>query len=221
MKLSLNYGVSIVVLAIGLTLASGVIHGRLSHRWSPPEEMLTAAHKLENLPDRFGEWQFQDSLPLEQGVLNMLQCAAYANGSYVNQQTGETVVLTIVLGPPGTIWAHKPDGCYTSREYTVYQPRKRVDFRDDGLPDETFWALTFQSTDIDANLLRVFYAWSEGSAWSAPDEPRFEFGGQPFLFKVQVAGPPGADSGADEPCFRFLQSFLPVARQHLLEPAGK
>lgn len=211
-----NFSYLAVLLGIGLTLASGVIHGRLSHRWGPPPEILEAAKQLDSLPERFGNWRLQTSVPLDSNALKMLQCVGYINRAYVHDSTGESVTLTVVLGPPGPIWGHKPDGCYSSREYRVVEQRRQVVFPG-AAPDEAFWVITFESKDVQASLLRVFYAWSDGTVWSAPGEPRLKYGGRPFLYRMQVAGVPRIDARkeADNPCYEFLESFLPVSRQYL------
>lgn len=211
-----------IVLVVGLTLLSGIIHGRMSDRWGPPQDSLAAANKLAEIPDQFGGWKLQISEEISDSVVEMLECAGYINRTYVNQETGESVNVAILLGPPGPISVHTPEICYSSRDYAIVGEPQQVTVRSSQGSDDEFWAMTFQSRDLSADILRVYYAWSTGGGWSAAKAPRFTFAACPYLYKIQLAGhlPPGADAEASDPCRSFLQNFVPVATRYLVEPAG-
>ena len=70
-------------------------------------------------------------------------------------------------------------------------------------------------------MLRVYYGWSEGGPWLAPDSSRLAFAGRPYLYKIQVASQhaPGDAPEADDPCLQFLKAFLPVLKDHLVPHA--
>jgi len=211
---------SALVLGIGLvaasTLLSGAIHGWMSDRWGPPRNALAAAEKLQDIPDRFGNWELQSSDELAESVLTMLECIGYTFRTYVNQETGETVRVGVLLGPSGAMSVHTPEICFSSRDYTVFEERRRVAIENAG---GEFWALTFRANNLDADMLRVYYGWSTGEGWSAPEEPRFTYAGSPFLYKIQLAGslPRGADPETGDPCRAFLNDFVPVAERYLVK----
>ena len=54
-------------LVVGLTVTAGVIHGRLSHRWGPRQDMLAAAQRLQAVPNEFGNWRLRNSRPFPSG----------------------------------------------------------------------------------------------------------------------------------------------------------
>ena len=85
-------------------------------------------------------------------------------------------------------------------------------------PQDELWSTTLQSTRLDASYLRVYYGWSTGGAWSAPADGRFAFVGQPYLYKIQVAGvlPSMDDESASDPALSFLKVSLPVVKQFLV-----
>jgi hypothetical protein len=61
---------------------------------------------------------------------------------------------------------------------------------------------------------RVYYAWRRfDGPWQAPDDPRWTLGGQPMLYKLQLAcdalPAPGESSDSDA-VHRFLTDLLPV-----------
>lgn len=207
-----------MILAIALTLVSGVIQGRMSDRWGPPPALRAAADKLKELPSQFGGWRLASTEKMSQDVVNMLECEGYLFGTYVNDQTGETVRASIMLGPSGPISVHTPEICYSSREYTIDEDRHQVPLEIPGSKDK-FWALTFRSNNLDANTLRVYYAWNANGSWTAPNDARFAFASCPFLYKIQLAGNASREvaSGKDDPCYRFLEDFVPAIRSCLVK----
>jgi hypothetical protein len=211
-----------IVLLTGLTLVSGGMHGWMSHRWGLPPATRIAAEKLVEFPDRFGSWQLQSAEEMTEETANTLECAGYFVRAYANQDTGESVRVAVLLGPAGPIAVHTPEICYSSRAYAIREERQRVTIQNSDGSDEEFWALTFRSNDLDASLLRVCYAWSTGGPWSAPEDARFTFAGSPYLYKIQLASElaPGTDLQTSDPCERFLQDFVPVAKRYLVEPSG-
>jgi hypothetical protein len=209
--------ISGVILVVVLTVLSGVIQGRMSNRWGPPRAVLAAAEKLDDIPSQFGDWRLTSSDEIIQSTLKMLECTGYILRTYENQATGEAVRMSVLLGPSGPMSVHTPEICYSSRDYTVHEERHQVPIEIDG-SSESFWALTFQSNSLDADMLRVYYAWNAGDRWSAPEDPRFAFADRPFLYKIQLASqlPPGADLEAVDPCHKFLKDFVPLARSYLV-----
>ena len=205
-------------MAAGLTLASGLIHGRMSNRWVGDSKIAdTAVEKLGQLPDRFGDWQGQALEDLPENTVIILECMGHSIRTYVNQETGESVRVAIILGPAGPMSVHTPEICYSSRNQKVKQQRQRVAVPKNG--NDEFWALTFQSTDVDARLLRVYYAWTTGHTWTAADDPRWGFAGNRYLYKIQLSGNVSAESKND-PCRNFLREFIPAARLFLVEPSS-
>jgi hypothetical protein len=164
------------------------------------------------------QWQARGSEPLSDYAIAMLQCAGYINRTYCYGQTEQTVAATVVLGPPGLIWGHTPEGCYPDHLYVIEQPARRLQFRPDERPDESFWLVTFRPRNQPRRLLHVVYAWSDGGPWVAPDSPRFVFGGRDFLYKLQVAAYASDDPFNDaEICRQFMEVFLPIADRHLVQ----
>jgi hypothetical protein len=58
--------------------------------------------------------------------------------------------------------------------------------------------------------LRVTYGWITGAEWMASQSPRFEFGGQPLLYKIQMAADvaPTEDGALADPCKSFFEALL-------------
>ena len=207
----------LLLIGIGLIMANGMIHGRLTYRWTDqPDAMRAAAAKLAELPEDFGEWRMEESQLFDDYTLGILQCEGYVKRSYMHQKTGQLVNVAIIVGPFGPTSTHTPGICYTSRNYQIHGAAERIEL---SAADAALWFMTLQSTDIDTHTIRVAYAWSDGGPWSASSQPRIEYGGRPYLYKIQVAGRLSAfDPEEQDPCRSFLESFLPVLEPNLLRP---
>ena len=148
----------LIVSAIGLTLAGGILHGRLSHRWGPSDQAEAAGRRLAEFPDQVGDWTTRDRSELSTRTVDMLQCTGYVNRTYINHATGEIVNLAVVVGPPGSISVHVPELCYNSTYYKTVQKRRAVKARDAAGENVESWAMTFESTRVDKTTLRVHMA---------------------------------------------------------------
>jgi hypothetical protein len=199
-------------LAAGITLAAAVLHGHWTNRWGPPDALPKAAAVFAQLPQEFGAWHLVESQPLAPSARGILQCHDDAQGLYENRQTGEHVLFTLLLGPPGPMAVHTPEICYGSIDHVPLAQRQRVVLDPPEL-ENSAWMVQFQDLhELQGNITRVYYAWSEGSKWDAVEEPRITFGGNPYLFKMQllVRLPEESAAVAADPGRAFLREFLPV-----------
>ena len=133
--LKLIFGVAIVAV---LTLASGIIHGRMTDRWGPAPDTVIAAEKLARFPEEFGDWKLQSKEELGDDTTKMLECVESVCGLYVNRVTGDVVSLMVILGPPGPIAVHTPEICVSSRDYTAQGRRSPITIQDQTAPITRF-----------------------------------------------------------------------------------
>ena len=199
-----------IVLVLGITLVTGAVHGRFMQRWGPAPDLLAAARHLDTFPQQMGDWQLLKKEPMDESTVQMLSCAGYVNNRYQNRKTGDEVGIAIMLGPSGPISVHTPEVCYSSRAYAIQEPRQSISLSGrDGRP-HTFWSLLFRTNTPSTDRLRVCYAWRGEEAWEASSNPRFEFAGRPFLFKLQIASlvPSDQADASHNPCADFLSAML-------------
>ena len=212
-----------ILLAVGLTIASGIIQGRMTNRWGAPIDTVAAANRLKEMPRDFGDWRLQEADELDKEVLRQLDPAAYLVRRYQNQQTGDVVNVTVLLGRPGPISVHIPEVCLGTQNYEVVGERQKVAISAAAGADE-FWWLDYKVRNLGGGHLRMYYAWSSGNRWVAPKDPRFWSAGMPYLYKLQlstVLPPDSTNPKSDDPCRKFLQDFVPAARKYLVPPPAK
>ncbi len=211
------------LLAIVLTVASGAVIGKMSNRWGPSPDSLAAAKKLESFPKEFekgelGNWKLQSSEKMSDEAFKMLQCIGYISRIYVNQESGERVSVSVIIGPSGPISVHAPltikGGCLTG--YKVVDPLKATAVGDSG---DQLWAATNEKKSLEANLLRVYHGWTPGNRWEATENPRWSLARCPYLYKIQVASqhPAGTNLKSNDPCKDFLEKFIPEIRKYLID----
>jgi hypothetical protein len=208
------------ILTIAITIVGGVLHGRLTGRWGASLEALAAAERLESLPTKLGSWQLEKTEELSAFEMNELEPYGHVSRVYFDSATGQRVSFFVVVGPVGKTAAHTPEICYSSQAYTMIDAPKPTNPDVEGHRKDALFAMTFRSNSLDAGLLRVYYGWSTGSNWEAPEEwdGRFLFARSPYLYKLQLSANLGPDATPDsiDPCESFLKDLLPVLRDHMV-----
>jgi hypothetical protein len=214
-----------ISIVIGTTLLVGAIQGKLTRRWGMSADVTALGAQLESLSTdavvdgQGGEWQMTENSRLEPVVIDVLECVGHIKRTYVHRQTGESVNVAVMLGPPGPIAVHTPEVCYSSQNYRFEQSRERVEISTAGGRSDSFWSLTLGAKDPGDNRLRVYYAWTSGGPWQASERPRFEFSGRSCLYKIQLASlaPPAGAPESKDGCRRFLEAFIPALDRALLK----
>lgn len=219
MKLFSTFIAFLVLLAA--TLAAGWLHGRLTNRWEVPVDSKLVAERLSvPLPVEAGNWKLLVEDKFSDEVVRVLQCPAHINRTYEHQQSGDVATVAVIVGPPGPISVHTPEICYSSREYTQTGETHKVSIDGGKNAKHTLWELPFKANkNLKRKELRVFYAWSTGTEWTAAEYPRFSYGGMPYLYKIQlsVTTNPLATNSEFDPGQDFLQNFLPELQSRLVE----
>lgn len=196
----------LLAVVIALTLASGTLYGRLTQRWGPSADLVAAADHVRSFPKQLGAWQLVEDSTMPDSTQRTLECAGYVNRTYIHQETGQSIGLAIIVGPPGPTAVHTPEICYSSRSYNIKERPSKIE---GDSQDHSFWGVLFQSRAAGAQQMQVYYAWNNGEKWEATDNPRIKFGGQRMLYKIQISGDKGLGIGNEltNPAKKFVDAL--------------
>lgn len=204
------YRICLTVVAAGLILAAGFLHGRIIDRWGDSHEMTDAVARLQQLKPAFGDWTSQD-LELNPKHQQVAEIIGYIHRQYVNRSTGNRVTVLLICGRPGPIAVHSPDICYQGAGY-VMGPKsiQTVGSMAPGRAPE-FWTARF-AKEPDPTSLNILWSWSDGGRWFAPDNPRLVFYRAKVLYKLYIVHETRQYSGpvVDDVIQLFTKDFFPA-----------
>jgi hypothetical protein len=206
--------------ALMAIVASGVIHGLLTDRWQTAAEPAAEAGRLELVPFVLGDWVGQD---IETDRLQVGPVAGYLHRRYLNRQTGIGVTVFFVCGRPGPVCIHTPDICYTASGHEIVS-QDRLSLPADVDEGEFRTAKLRKSNSTQEQQLRIFWAWSDGRAWSVPESPRLSFARCSVLFKLYLlreessptrpgAQPDNTETLTNDPCLDLMRLLIPEWRK--------
>ena len=210
----------VLAAAVAVVLVTGVVHGLMTDRWGagPDQKLTEAAARLGEVPLQLGRWEGEPQ-EMPERERQVAGVAGYARRWYWHRELGEAaprVWLSLVCGRPRDVGAHTPDVCYSGQGYRLMgEPKRREVPTPDGAA--AFWVAEFRGPpSLGSARCRVWWSWSDGDGWQAPEMPRWTFAGRGALYKLTVleertgeGGPPGEDPGLD-----FLSDLLPRVRLH-------
>ena len=195
-----------------VALGVGVVYGVGTDRWRNSRELESALGRLEAVPLEVGDWKGTD-VPYEAEDFARAGIKGAVNRTYKNTRTGATVSVLIVCGRGGPISVHTPDVCYAGTGYEALgaQERRAVPVDPAGEP-AGFWALQLGKPNaVVPTRLEIYWAWSTGGPFEAPDNARFTYARSPALYKMYVVREfaPTSRAAKDNPCEQFLRRVLP------------
>ncbi|WP_158264966.1 exosortase-associated EpsI family protein [Blastopirellula marina] len=199
-----------------LTIVPALIQGNYMNRWGTPPSMSKAAAVFEHLPTEIGRFRYQeDGEPIGAEAREFLGLDDYVSRSYLNEETGERVVLLLMLGRPGPLVRHPPNFCYESLGMTQIGDVQALS----GLGEDSssqFNLLRYQQPGLTQNRFFVAYSHTVNGSWSAPKLGRLKFGGEPFLYKLQLLVPCSiSEEASRESLTEFLAAFIPAFKASL------
>ncbi len=206
----------LTVSAAVVLVASGVVHGLWTDRWTQnPQEVQAAAERLKQVPAVIGRWEGAD---IEMNTDPRLGLAAVVARRYVQRETGQVVTIYLACGRPGPICIHRPDVCYVADGYQEVESPRRVTVPGVGAVPPEFWTARYmrQRPDGQTNL-RIYWAWHSSEGWKGADNPRVAFAGESVMHKLYVirelANPNEPADG--DACAEFMRELLPMLEERL------
>ena len=207
-------------LAVGATLYSGLLHGRIRHEFGLGEDLTEQVRLVKSLPSEFG--QTEDGRPawvivgepqaLDDDIVDLLECAGHYQAMYRSTLRPDWVVqLLVMVGPPGPLLGHSPAVCYPASGARYLSGPERVEFANENEEDVELQVMLFEQGKLYKRRVKVGYAFSVGENFLSPDNIWMTLGRAPYLYKIQLhcALPPGneIDDVQDDPLVAFMGDF--------------
>jgi hypothetical protein len=209
----------LLVAGAALIFLSGLWHGLATERWGKGGQharLDAIVARLDALPLTLGDWKGQDvATDREQFV--QAGCAGWLTRQYVRGPDGAVVSVMLLAGRPGPISVHPPEACYRNLGYAQHAASQRVQ------PPRllaSLWVATFIPEHSDTlPPLRIFWGWSAGSGWIAPDHPRVVFASESALLKLYLLHHLDSVDApvASDPSLDLLGELLPVIQRTVFD----
>jgi hypothetical protein len=206
-----------IIPAVALILiTSGLVQGYRIHRWGPPRDLRAAGDRLATVPAVIGDWESTTDT-IDPRQLEVAEATAHLARCYVNRRTGDEVHVLILCGRPGPVALHPPTLCYQGAGYSVPKKPDPFTVEDSAGPVGTLQTVQMVKEGLSPEPLRVFWAWSNGGAFSTPDDPRMTYIQAGFLYKLYVVRRLSRidEPLQDDPATGFVRELLPTLRTNL------
>ena len=198
------------ILVAATTLPAAWYHGHVTNRWSDNEMIEFHSRELPLVPRKFDQWRVVDEgQPLDQYVIDELGVHAHFNRIYEND-TGDRVTALVMVGEAGPLVRHPIEICYGNRA------KKLVNSVDlsigDSDPPQQFNIRRYEPKSVLEDEFYVAYAFCYDNSWQIPTVPRYEYGGKPVLYKMQVLTNAGDTPERESPAYLidFIEKFSNV-----------
>jgi hypothetical protein len=208
------------LIGLAIVAGAGAMHGVKTERWQPSQALTAAAERLECVPNDIDGWR-AEALELPAGSLELAGARRAVVRRYVDQSTGNTLYVSLMVGPSGQMAVHRPEHCYVGSGFNFVGGAVRVPLTlADGTRAE-FWTSRFEKPEPGGSReLRIFWSWRAGNDWRAPESPRWALADLPYLYKLYVVRETftKAERIEEDPSVEFLQLLLPRLNEVLAEP---
>jgi hypothetical protein len=203
--------------AIALVIAAGLVHGFWTDRWTVSRAPAEAAARLDKLPLSVGDW---DGQVVAGDTRSSEAITGQLYRHYVNRKNGSEVTVAIFSGLPGPVSIHTPDVCYGAAGFKVAARTKYRHPAEGGSPAAEFWTADLHKVRATETLhQRIFWSWTAGGQWQAPDEPRLAFVAEPVLYKLYLVRSLNSTSEPidGDPCVDLLRQLLPQLQKEIFD----
>jgi hypothetical protein len=193
--------------AIALLLVSGLLYHSQA---SSSEQLDIAAARVAGVPKIVGDWHGKDEAT-EDRAFAQAGAKAYWARQYVNQKTKDSVLVILMCGRAGKMAVHTPEVCYSGAGYELHEQPTVCPINDGA----RFWTAKFTKK---TSHLRLYWAWNARGVWEASSGPRWQFRGEPFLYKLYVSrdiSEQASVAAEADATAEFLRGFVPVLQQTL------
>jgi hypothetical protein len=206
--------------ALAVLVTSGVVHGLWTERWQPSQLLQEAVARLERVPLEIGHWKGR-ALETDAEAFEQAGAQGYWSRQYTHPGKKSSVTVILMCGRAGRMAVHTPEVCYRGAGYEMVGAATSRSFAFGTRTDELATAHFRKDAGLGVDL-RLYWAWNAHGLWRAPGSPRWEFRGDPFLYKLYVVHELSSPSGAGaKPAQEFLRHLLPELDRALFPPPSE
>jgi hypothetical protein len=208
-----------LLIAIGVIVLSGVVHGIWSSRWQTSERLDQAVARVPLVPKTAGDWHAED-VEVNPDAYAQTGALGYWMRRYKHQKTGNEVTVILMCGPSGKMSVHTPNICYQGAGFLIQGEPVECTVSEKNWTAALWTADFAKETGAGDQRLRIFWSWTAGEQWSAPDNARFAFSGQPALYKLYVVRDMTFSRAAleNDPAVDLMRQLLPLMDKTLFSP---
>jgi hypothetical protein len=179
-----------VLVIAALIVGGAIVHGAVTQRWSVFAPDPARTERLHAFEVHHGDWS---PTPVDTEMPTNERSTATAR-RYLSAAGGQSAVVTIISGIPGSVSTHTPDVCYVGSGYRCLRGPKKETLELPTGATATYYIADFEkATKTKLDRVRIRWAWSTDGTWIAPDSPRWQFAKQlnsvPTLYKLYIATP--------------------------------
>lgn len=187
---------SIWACCAAMIVVTGVIDGHYSQRWDSSNQLANASLALNNLPLKIEDWIGTDT-EISPQHLKTAGATGSISRSYTNRKSGEQIQVMVLCGPHGPIALHPPTVCFLSAGWQLKSPPQKNNIKRPNEDSCSFWQAKFSHTQQRREqVILTDWAWNNGDGWTAATNPRFDYAGSPYLFKLYVTSSPSPTTDA-------------------------
>ena len=192
------------------TLPAVWYHGRTTNRWFNNEIADFHASEIQSIPREIAEWRVVDEGPsLPDYATVELGVHAHFNRIYEND-VGDRVAALVMIGDAGPLSRHPVEICYGNRAKRLVHSFGMAVERD--YVKQEFNIHRYEPKSVLEDEFFVAYGYCYDDVWKTPTAPRYEYGGNPVLYKMQVLTNAGETPDRETPAYLldFIEKFSAV-----------
>lgn len=207
-----------ILIALAILVASGLVHGFWAERWNPSQALQAAADRVDQVPFDIGDWKGQ-VIESDAGAFFQTGAQKFWTRSYSHARRNVSLLAILMCGRAGRMSVHTPEVCYRGAGFQMEGNVEPLTVQSEFGEDlGTFWTARFSKQSGVTSNLRLYWAWNATGSWRAPSAPRWEFRGEPFLYKLYLSQEgPGLSNPSNEAVQDFMKQFLPELHKTLFD----
>jgi hypothetical protein len=201
--------------ALSVLGASGYVHGVWTERWQKSGELERALTRVDLVPMKVGTWEAK-ALEADAETFRRAGAQKYWVRQYTDTLTNTNATVILMCGRAGRMSVHTPEVCWQGVGFGMAEAPTVMT-----LPPGagSLWTAKFLKASDSNTDLQLLWGWNSSGEWQAPTNPRWQYRGLPFLYKLYVIREATSAPTDVDPLSDFLAELTPALRKALFPVA--